>query len=101
MKLQTCRVTVPDGQLSLAIGNKGQNARLAARLTGWKIDIRPESGFFGEDEEDEKLEVAEDTTAEDTLELDDTAEENTEALDLDGEKNAEADVEADENTNEE
>ncbi len=48
-----CRVTVPDGQLSLAIGNKGQNARLAARLTGWKIDIRPESGFFGEDDDDE------------------------------------------------
>lgn len=44
-----CRVTVPDHQLSLAIGNKGQNARLAARLTGWKIDIRPESGFYGED----------------------------------------------------
>lgn len=48
----SCRVTVPDHQLSLAIGNKGQNARLAARLTGWKIDIRPESGFYGEDEED-------------------------------------------------
>lgn len=47
-----CRVTVPDGQLSLAIGNKGQNARLAARLTGWKIDIRPESGFYGEDEDE-------------------------------------------------
>lgn len=97
----SCRVVVPNNQLSLAIGNKGQNARLAARLTGWKIDIRPESGFFGEDEEDEKLEVAEDTTAEDTLELDDTAEENTAALDLDGEKTAEADVETDENTNEE
>ena len=50
---KTCRVTVPDSQLSLAIGNNGQNARLAARLTGWKIDIRPESGFFGEDEDDE------------------------------------------------
>ena len=48
---KSCKVTVPDNQLSLAIGNKGQNARLAARLTGWKIDIRPESGFFGEDEE--------------------------------------------------
>ena len=47
----SCRVTVPDHQLSLAIGNKGQNARLAAKLTGWKIDIRPESGFYGEDEE--------------------------------------------------
>ena len=44
---------MPDGQLSLAIGNKGQNARLAARLTGWRIDIRPESGFYGEDEDDE------------------------------------------------
>lgn len=44
-----CRVTVPDSQLSLAIGNKGQNARLAAKLTGWKIDIKPESGFYGED----------------------------------------------------
>ncbi len=41
-----CHVTVPDEQLSLAIGNKGQNVRLAAKLTGWKIDIKPESGFF-------------------------------------------------------
>ncbi len=41
-----CHVTVPDAQLSLAIGNKGQNARLAARLTNWKIDIKPESGFY-------------------------------------------------------
>ncbi len=48
---KTCRVRVPDSQLSLAIGNKGQNARLAAKLTGWKIDIRPESGFYGEDME--------------------------------------------------
>ncbi len=46
---RSCRATVPDSQLSLAIGNKGQNARLAARLTGWKIDIKPESGFYGED----------------------------------------------------
>ncbi|MEG0899347.1 MAG: transcription termination factor NusA [Oscillospiraceae bacterium] len=46
---KSCKVTVPDSQLSLAIGNKGQNARLAARLTGWKIDIRPESGFYGEE----------------------------------------------------
>ncbi len=45
---RACRVTVPDHQLSLAIGNKGQNARLAAKLTGWKIDIKPESGFYGE-----------------------------------------------------
>ena len=46
---RACRVTVPDNQLSLAIGNKGQNARLAAKLTGWKIDIKPESGFYGEE----------------------------------------------------
>lgn len=46
---KVCHVTVPDTQLSLAIGNKGQNVRLAARLTGWKIDIRPESGFLGEE----------------------------------------------------
>lgn len=43
---KSCRATVPDDQLSLAIGNKGQNVRLAAKLTGWKIDIRPESGFY-------------------------------------------------------
>ena len=40
---KSCRVTVPDHQLSLAIGNKGQNARLAARLTGYKIDIKSDS----------------------------------------------------------
>lgn len=44
--VRACSVTVPDNQLSLAIGNKGQNAKLAARLTGYKIDIKPESGFF-------------------------------------------------------
>ena len=45
---KVCVVRVPESQLSLAIGNKGQNVRLAAKLTGWKIDIHPESGFFGE-----------------------------------------------------
>lgn len=65
----SCKVTVPDGQLSLAIGNKGQNARLAARLTGWRIDIRPESGFFGEeadkaDDEEVVLEETAETTEE-------------------------------------
>ncbi|MGH2683776.1 MAG: transcription termination factor NusA [Actinomycetota bacterium] len=40
---QTALVTVPDYQLSLAIGKEGQNARLAARLTGWRIDIKSES----------------------------------------------------------
>ena len=40
---KSCRVIVPDNQLSLAIGKEGQNVRLAARLTGYKIDIKPES----------------------------------------------------------
>ena len=40
---KACRVIVPDNQLSLAIGKEGQNARLAARLTGWKIDIKSQS----------------------------------------------------------
>jgi N utilization substance protein A len=39
----SAQVIVPDFQLSLAIGREGQNARLAARLTGWKIDIRSDS----------------------------------------------------------
>lgn len=47
---KSCRVTVPASQLSLAIGNKGQNARLAARLTGWKIDIRSEEDAKVEEE---------------------------------------------------
>ena len=46
---KTCKVAVPDDQLSLAIGNKGQNARLAVKLTGWnKIDIKSESAFYEE-----------------------------------------------------
>jgi transcription termination/antitermination protein NusA len=40
---RSARVIVPDYQLSLAIGKEGQNARLAARLTGWRIDIRPDT----------------------------------------------------------
>ncbi len=54
------RVIVPDYQLSLAIGKRGQNARLAAKLTGWKIDIKSESearelGLLDENSEDEEL----------------------------------------------
>jgi N utilization substance protein A len=40
---RSARAVVPDFQLSLAIGKEGQNARLAARLTGWRIDIRPDT----------------------------------------------------------
>ena len=49
---KSCRVVVPDDQLSLAIGKEGQNARLAAKLTGYKIDIKPVSAA-DEMEEDE------------------------------------------------
>ncbi|MBU3870449.1 transcription termination factor NusA [Streptomyces sp. 4503] len=45
---RSARVTVPDYQLSLAIGKEGQNARLAARLTGWRIDIRPDTEQSGD-----------------------------------------------------
>ena len=48
---KACRCVVPDDQLSLAIGKEGQNARLAARLTGYKIDIKPQSYQPEEDEE--------------------------------------------------
>ncbi|GAA4247800.1 transcription termination factor NusA [Dactylosporangium darangshiense] len=44
---RAARVTVPDFQLSLAIGREGQNARLAARLTGWRIDIKPDNAPDG------------------------------------------------------
>jgi transcription termination/antitermination protein NusA len=44
-------VVVPDDQLSLAIGKEGQNARLAARLTGWRVDIRSETEFAEEEQE--------------------------------------------------
>ena len=60
---KTAKVVVPDYQLSLAIGKEGQNARLAARLTGFKIDIKSESqanaiegfyeGFYDEDEDED------------------------------------------------
>ena len=56
---KSCRVVVPDDQLSLAIGKEGQNARLAAKLTGWKIDIKPASAPADggtEDEEDVMIE---------------------------------------------
>lgn len=58
---RTAKVVVPDMQLSLAIGREGQNARLAARLTGYKIDIKSETqakdapGFRAEDYEDYEL----------------------------------------------
>ena len=58
--LRASRVVVPDSQLSLAIGRGGQNVRLASRLTGWKIDIKPESevskSLSKQADDDERLE---------------------------------------------
>ena len=48
--LKSSRVIVPDDKLSLAIGKSGQNVRLAARLTGWKIDVKPESSTIEQNE---------------------------------------------------
>ncbi|MDD6345855.1 MAG: transcription termination factor NusA [Oscillospiraceae bacterium] len=55
---KTCTVIVPNDQLSLAIGNKGQNAKLAAKLTGYKIDIKPQ---FDTETGKEAPEIREDT----------------------------------------
>ena len=63
---KACRVIVPDDQLSLAIGKEGQNARLAARLTGYKIDIKPESYH----DEEEPAEDAADGGAEEAVPAD-------------------------------
>lgn len=66
---RSCTVIVPDYQLSLAIGKKGQNARLAAKLTGYKIDIKPESEveFVDDDEfaEDDQAAAQTDAAADD------------------------------------
>ncbi len=63
---KACRCVVPDDQLSLAIGKEGQNARLAARLTGYKIDIKPQSYRDPEEEEsvsaEETAEAAEEVS---------------------------------------
>ena len=67
-KEKSARVTVPDNQLSLAIGKEGQNARLAAKLTGWKIDIKSQSQMA-------EIEAAEAEAAEaETVEAADEAE---------------------------
>ena len=96
-------MVVPDYQLSLAIGKRGQNARLAAKLTGWKIDIKSETdareaGFilyeseekadeivFSEDKDieidDINLEETNLTTAELSAEVDETSNEAQDASD--------------------
>ena len=61
---KSCRVVAPDDQLSLAIGKEGQNARLAAKLTGYKIDIKPASAPLEPIEAPEEALFAEDVLAE-------------------------------------
>ena len=74
---------VPDYQLSLAIGKEGQNVRLAARLCGWKIDIKSHSQYFGDGEDEEEYEddaeyaeeaVYEEETVEEELEAEEAEE---------------------------
>ncbi len=76
---KTALVVVPDYQLSLAIGKEGQNARLAARLTGFKIDIKSETqaresgDFYDYDEDDEYEESEESATEEISQDSEETA----------------------------
>jgi len=85
---QSCVVVVPDYQLSLAIGKRGQNVRLAAKLTGYKIDIKS-------DVEMEELER--EALAESSEEVDKSAEESSEVLtDSIEDNSAETDTEVDE-----
>ena len=84
---QSAKIVVPDHQLSLAIGKEGQNARLSAKLTGWRIDIKSETqaretNFLADEPEAEEVKVAEAAEELDALEAIDaieTAEEETEA----------------------
>jgi N utilization substance protein A len=71
------RAIVPDSQLSLAIGKEGQNARLAAKLTGWKVDIKSDSQVRALEEEEERLMELEAEAAADSQEelIDELAEE--------------------------
>lgn len=87
---KSAQVTVPDNQLSLAIGNKGQNARLAARLTGYNIDIRPESGYYGEEQPEEETPDDADDADIDVEELADIDVEDT--TDVDADEPADSDV---------
>ena len=91
-------VIVPDYQLSLAIGKEGQNARLAARLTGFKIDIKSEtqareSGDFYDDYDEEHEEAEEEMTEEAVSEELEEVEEDTEETETEAEETADGDAE--------
>ncbi len=76
---RACRVIVPDTQLSLAIGNKGQNAKLAAKLTGYKIDIKSRALLKQEEERLAAQRLAEEQAASEEAPAADAASENEQA----------------------
>ena len=95
---RTAKVVVPDYQLSLAIGKEGQNARLAARLTGFKIDIKSEtqareSGDFYDDYDEEHEEAENEMTEEAVSEEIPETEEDTEETETEAEETADGDAE--------
>lgn len=83
---QSAKIVVPDHQLSLAIGKEGQNARLSAKLTGWRIDIKSETqaketNFLGEDvRKEDATENAAADDIEETVETTEAAEESADIL---------------------
>ncbi len=99
---KSCLVCVPDNQLSLAIGNRGQNARLAARLTGWKIDIKPESFFKNNNFDQAKEEINENLEAKDNEndhnnQAEEANNKNLEAKDIENDYDIKAEETIDEN----
>ena len=98
---QSMEVIVPDDQLSLAIGKKGQNVRLAAKLIGWRIDIKSETTAQEEEQEQERLnaeqaEQAENDEAQEEVVTDSSEQEIiVEATDTDLEENVDVDSDSD------
>ncbi|MCW8860677.1 MAG: transcription termination factor NusA [Deltaproteobacteria bacterium] len=99
---QTMEIIVPDDQLSLAIGKKGQNVRLAAKLIGWRIDIKSETRAQEEEQEETSEDVVtedvvtEDVVTEDVVTEDVVTEDVVEESSVTGENAADAVVASDE-----
>ena len=68
--LKTSKVVVPDDKLSLAIGKNGQNVRLAAKLTNWKIDVKSESASKESEQGENQTEISTDVSDADSLFVD-------------------------------
>jgi N utilization substance protein A len=84
---KSARVIVPDNQLSLAIGQRGQNARLAAKLTGWKVDIKGESEatvsineLFKPSPDEEKTDTTDSVNSEENNEIEAQGEDTTDTI---------------------